>query len=325
MKKKFDLITVGDCTIDTFLVIDDDSLSCSLDQLATKLCLNYADKICVMHTAQSVGGNAANVSVGAKRIGLKTTIITELGDDINGHVVYGELERSKVNTDYIKILKSHVTRYSIVLNYKSERTIFSSHVKRNYSLPTLPDTKWIYYTSMGKSFDKVQTKLLKYLKKNPNVKLAHNPGSYQIKEGLKYIKKILPYVDLLIVNKEEGIKFVGEKKSISEIINSLHAIGPQVVVLTDGTRGSYASNGVNIYFMKPYNIKAKAKTGAGDAYTSGFISAMVKGKDIPTAMMWGTANASGVIQEFGAQKGLLTLGKIKAIVLKHHKNKPKVV
>jgi len=322
---KFDLITIGDSTVDTFLVIDEGSLSCSLDTLAIKLCINYADKICVTHTAQSVGGNAANVAVGARRIGLSTAIVTELGDDINGQTIFGELERAKVDTKYVKILPNHVTRYSIVLNYKSERTIFSSHVKRTYSLPILPKTKWIYYTSMGKSFDKTQTKLLEYLKKNPDVKLAHNPGSHQIKEGLNHIKKILPHVNLLIVNKEEGIKFVGEKKSISEIISALHSIGPQAVVLTDGTRGSYASSGTGIYFMKPYSIKAKAKTGAGDAYTSGFLSAMVKGKDMPTSMQWGSANASGVIQKFGAQKGLLSLSKIKKIIEDHPKNKPKVI
>lgn len=320
---QFDLITIGDATIDTFLVIDDASLSCSLDQQNTKLCLNYADKICVTHTAQSVGGNAANVATGAKKIGLKTAIVTELGDDINGHVIFGELEKANVNTDYVKIHKNQTTRYSMVLNYQSERTILSSHVKRTYTLPPLPQTKWMYYTSMGKGFGKVQAKLLRHLKKHPNIKLAHNPGSHQMKEGLKTIKKILPHVDLLLVNKEEARRFVGAKKSIPQMIQSLHDIGPQAVVVTNGTHGSYASNGVNTYFMKPYNIKAKAKTGAGDAYTSGFLSAMVKGKDIPTAMTWGSANAAGVIQEFGAQKGLLTQRKIQALTKKHKTNIPK--
>ncbi len=78
------------------------------------------------------------------------------------------------------------------------------------------------------------------------------------------------------------------------------------IVITDSIKGSYASDGTNMLFMPSYPIEAKAKTGAGDAYTSGFLSAIIHGKDTQEAMMWGTSNASGVIQKFGAQEGLLS-------------------
>jgi len=318
----FDIITIGDSTLDTFLVIDEATLNCDLKKDSCFLCLNFADKIPIKNTAQSVGGNAANIAVGAKKLGLQTAIFTELGDDINGHIIKNELKNAGVNTKLIKILKNEDTRYSVILNYKSERTILSYHAPRKYSLPKLPATKWIYYTSLGKSFDGLQTKLESYLKKYPKTKLAVNPGSYQFKNGLNKIKKIFPQTDLLIVNKEETNKLVGKKKTIKNYFKFLHNKGVGTIIITDGTKGSYCSDGTARYFMPSYPIQAIAKTGAGDAYSSGLIAALIHGKSLPEAMQWGTANACGVIRQFGAQKGLLNQRAIIATLRKYPKAKP---
>ncbi|PLX28408.1 hypothetical protein C0581_02315, partial [Candidatus Parcubacteria bacterium] len=171
-----DLITIGDSTLDTFLILDEKSDASKLTKDKKLVCFNYAQKIPITNTAQSVGGNAANVSVGAHKLGHNTAIVTELGDDINGHIIKDEFETAGVSTKMVKMVKNEETRYSIVLNYKSERTILSYHAKRSYTLPKLPQTKWIYYTSLGKTFEKIQTKLEGHLKKNPETKLAINPG-----------------------------------------------------------------------------------------------------------------------------------------------------
>jgi sugar/nucleoside kinase (ribokinase family) len=181
----YDVITIGDATFDTFLVIDDATINCDLKSEECKLCLNYADKLPIRHSTQSMGGDAANVAVGLTKLGLKTAIVTELGDDLNGHVIKQGLEEAKVNTEMVRILKDKETRYSVVLNFKAERTILSYHAPRTYSLPKLASTQWIYYTSLGKSFEKLQDKLEQYLKKHPETKLAMNPGSYQLKHGTK--------------------------------------------------------------------------------------------------------------------------------------------
>lgn len=319
-----DLITIGDATLDTFLILDDTSSGCHMSKDNKLVCFDFAQKIPITHTAQSVGGNAANVAVGVKKLGKKTCIRTELGDDINGQIILDALKQAGVDDSLIKIIQNGDTRYSTVLNYKSERTILSYHAKRNYTLPNLPHTKWIFFTSMGKTFEKVETKLLNYLKKNPHIKLACNPGSYQFDKGLTHVKKLLGLTDLLVVNKEEAIKLVG-KKPIKSLLQALLKKGVKEVVITDSLNGSYASNGVESYFMKPYPIRAKAKTGAGDAYTSGFLAAILYGKSLAESMQWGTANAGGVIQEFGAQKGLLTKTKLENLIKKYPRVIPKKI
>ena len=301
-----DLITIGDSLVDIFFIIDEGNSNCMLDKKTKKICFNYAEKMCIEHSTHAVGGNAANVAVGARRLGLKTAIVTEIGDDINGQVILDTLQKAKIDLSLVQIHKNRETRYSVVLNYDSERTILSYHTVRQYTLPKLPDTKWIYYTSLGKNFEKLQKQLLTYLKKHPDTKLAMNPGSYQMGNGLASIQAILPHISLLIVNKEEAAKLAGKtaRTRIQTLLKELTKQGLETIIITDSTRGSYGIHQKLMLHMPSFPIKAKARTGAGDAYTSGFLTATILGKNLEEAMMWGTANAGGVIQEFGAQKGL---------------------
>lgn len=320
----FDLITIGDSTLDTFIIMDENTSGCFLDMKASILSLNFAEKIPITHTKQSVGGNAANVAVGSVRLGLKSTIVTELGEDLTGFAVKHELEDAGVNTRLVKIRNNKQTRFSVILNFKSERTILSAYSERRYTLPKLPRSKWIYYTSLGKSFGNLQTKLQKQLKLR-KTKLAVNPGSYQIKNGLVTFKKILKDTDYLQVNLEEAVMLVGRKKKVGLLCKDLLKMGVKLVVITDSTNGSWATDGKEQYFMPVYPIKPVAKTGAGDAYASGFLSALIHGKEIPEAMRWGTANAGSVIQQFGAQKGLVTITGINKIIKKYKKITPQIV
>lgn len=320
-----DIITIGDCTIDTFLVINEASLEEDLEHNEIKLCLEYGDKIPIKTSHQSVGGNAANVAFGLRKQGYNTGIVTELGDDINGHVIQQKLENAGLNTEYFQMHKNRSSRYAMVISYKSERTVLSYYADRNYSLPDLPKANYIYYTSLGPSFENLQQDLVKYLEENKDTKLALNPGSHQIKKGKKHIEKILPFVDILFVNKREAQRLTKETEIREELINQLHKKGVDIVSMTEGTKGAYMSDGNEIYHMKPYSTDAIGKTGAGDAYASGFLGAALDNKEYTEAMKWGTANASGVIQHLGAHEGVLKKEEIKKIIEQNQDIKPKLV
>ena len=322
---KFDVITIGDSTVDTFLVINEASLEQDLEHNEIKLCLEYGDKIPIKTSHQSVGGNAANVAFGLKKQGYKTSIITELGDDINGHVIQQKFRNKDLNMDFVQMHKEKNSRYGMVISYKGERTVLSYYADRNYSLPELPKTDYIYYTSLGPSFENLQQELIKYLKENKNTKLALNPGSHQIKKGKKYIEKILPFVEILFVNKREAQKLTKDTESRKELVNRLHKKGVNIVSMTEGTKGACMSDGEDIYQMKPYSTDATGKTGAGDAYASGFLGALLDNQSHTEAMKWGTANAWGVIQHLGANEGVLNKKEIKSKIKQNCDIKPNLV
>jgi len=287
------------------------------------LCFDFAEKIDITQSAQSVGGNATNVAVGIRTLGKQTALVTEIGDDIYGEQIMIALKKTKVATDFVRIKKHAQTRYSVILNFNAERTILAYHSPHDYTFPSLPESEWIYYSSLGKNFERLQNKLYTHLKKHPNTKLAMNPGTYQLKHGLKKIYELFPFTAILFVNKQEAERIVGKQKNIKLLLQKLQKTGVAEVIVTDGEQGSYSYDGESYYHMPMYPIHAIAKTGAGDAYTSGYLAGRMYNHDIATAMCWGSANAAMVTQKFGAQQGLCKKKSLLNIIHTYNFLKPK--
>lgn len=316
----YNIITIGDAVIDTHVQIDDANIECDINKQHCHLLLDYATKIPVTGSFQALGGNAANVACGATKLGLKSAIITTLGKDANGKLIVQELKKYGVDKSLIGFDSKSKTRYSIVLNFKGERTILSYHQKRNYHWPKKFATDWIYYTSLSEGFGDLQDKLFDYLEKHSAVRLAFNPGSFQIKSALPKVREAIAKSDLVILNIEEAENILNTKlekeKSVSALIHRLTQMGAKEVVITDAGRGAVAGDDNEVWQIKSFPVKVVAKTGAGDAFSSGYLAARFYKHDMATALLWGIANSCGVIGQHGAQKGLLDKNGIKKMSAK---------
>jgi len=326
----YKIIAIGDIVVDTHVKIDDASVECDLNGRECKLCLNYAAKIPVTDSFQTIGGNCANLSFSTTKLGLETAILSTIGDDSNGQAIQENLKQAGIDTQHIYLDKKVKTRYSIILNFKGERTILSYHQKRKYQWPdNFPPTDWIYYTSLSEGFAPVQEKLLKFLSKHPTVRLAFNPGSYQLKSALNLTKDILPYCDLLIVNLQEAEKITGvsikKSKTVSTLIHKLLSLGTKEVVITDAANGAWAGNPEEIWHMPSYPVDIVSKTGAGDAFSAGYLAAKIYSHDLPNCLTWGIANSCAVLGHFGIQNGLLDKNNINKMIKQFPKIKPKEI
>jgi len=324
------IIAIGDLILDTHVKIDDASVECDLDGRKCKLCLDYATKVPVSDSFQTIGGNPANLSFSTTKLGLKTTVLSTIGTDSNGNTILEALKKAKIDTQNIFLDKKIKTRYSIILNFKGERTILSYHQKRTYIWPKeIPATDWIYYTSLSDGFEPLQERLLKFLEKHPSVRLAFNPGSFQLKNNLEITKSVLYRTDLLVVNLEEAEKLTGASfkklKSVNSLIHKLLSLGAKEVVITDAAKGAWSGNNENIWHMESYPVPIVSKTGAGDAFSAGYLSAKIYGHDLPTCLVWGIANSCSVLGHFGVQDGLLNKNEIKKMIDKFSKIKPQEV
>jgi sugar/nucleoside kinase (ribokinase family) len=307
----YNLIAIGDPVIDTHIQIDDSSTECEVMEMdEMKLCLDYGAKIPIVDSFQALGGNAPNVAVGAQKLGLKTALVSTVGGDMNGQSAVEELKKQGVETEFVAFDKNSKTRYSMILNYKGERTILSYTDKKTYRWPEkFPPTEWIYYTGLSEGFETVQNNLIELLTKHPAIRLVINPGSYLLKYALADLRIIIERADILIVNKEEGEKILGttkeEAKSMEAVLRGLLNKGAKEIVLTDGLNGAWAADEDEMWHLEPYPVKVIAKTGAGDAFSAGYITARHRGHDLPHALSWGTANACSVVQQHGSHGGML--------------------
>lgn len=319
-----DILSIGDATLDTFVKINDASVMCTLEKEMCMLCLNYADKIPIVRLDQKVAGNAANVAVGTSRLGLKAGLYSVIGNDDTGKKILRTMKREQVSLKYIKLDKGKPSNYSVVLNYKGERTILVYHHPRTYKLPSLEPVRWIYYTSVAAGYEKLESEIVRFIKKRcPTARLAFNPGTHQLRKGLANMRDVLRICSVLFLNKEEAWQLVGRTETMKELLRKLKELGPRFVVVTDGKNGSFASNGNAGWMMPVFPAKPIEKTGAGDAFATGVVSALAHGHPIEEALRWGTANSTGVIQKIGPQTGLLTLSEMKKMVKKYAHIKPK--
>jgi len=326
----FNIITIGDAVLDTHVKIDAATVECNLDGKNCKLCMDFADKIPITDSFQAIGGDGANIAAGAAHLGLSSALLTTIGNDSNGKLILEELKKQDINTDLTGIDIKTKTRYSIVLNFKGERTILSLHQKRDYIWPKeMPAVDWIYYTGLSEGFETLQNKIIKYLAKHPTVRMAFTPGSFQLKNALNEMREVLKSTDVLIVNLQEAEKLANttlkNAKSVSAIMHNLMEMGANEVVVTDGANGAWAGNVDEIWYLKPYPVEVISKTGAGDAFASAYISAKFYGHDLSKALVWGTANSCSVIGQFGAQKGLLDKKGMEKMIKKYEDIKPKMI
>ncbi len=307
-----DAISVGDVTEDVFIQSDDFHIDCEKNHCILKM--DFSTKIAASKVDKLMGGNAGNFAIGSARLGLKSALFAEVGDDLAGKTILQSLQKDKVSTRYFKLKKNGETNYSVVLNKGAERTIIVYHVPRTYNLGSPEKAKVLYLTSAGKGSEHYYKDAIAYKKKNKCF-LGFNPGTHQMKLGLASLKPMFSVSDVVSINVEEAQFIFNEKsRNIRLLLEKLKAAGTKIALITDGPAGSYTFDGNEYYYCPIYDVPIVERTGCGDSFTTGFMCSLFYGNSIPEAMRWGTVNAASVISFVGPQAGLLKSNVLKQVL-----------
>ena len=308
-----DVISVGDIVTDAFIKLEDDQAEIIKRGEDRLIAMAFGTKLPFDHVEVVEGvGNAANAAVAFSRLGLDSSFVTNVGDDNYGRDMIHALEKNKVDTRFVRINRDKKSNYHFVLWYKEERTILIKHEAYIYHWPHLrPDEKpkWIYFSSISDHAIPYHDQVADWLEENPDVKLAFQPGTFQMAAGAKRLERIYKRSEVLILNREEAVTVGGgNHDDINDLIDKLHDLGPKIVVVTDGPNGAYASDGAKRLKMPLYPDPAKPndRTGAGDAFASTFVAALIHGEGIEGALSWAPINSMSVVQKVGAQAGLVS-------------------
>lgn len=300
---------------DAFIRLKDAHVYCDIDKEKCQICMRFGDKIPYenVYVIPAVG-NSANAAVSAARLGLSSALYTNIGDDIYGQECVDALKNEKVSTEFVIKQKGKHTNYHYVLWFEDDRTILIKHQEYNYKLPDIDQPKWIYFSSMGSNSLPFHEELEKYLTLNDSkIKLAFQPGTYQIKFGKDELSYFYGRADVVFVNKDEAQRILEISESdIKILLEEMRKLGPKVVVITDGPKGAYSYDGEEMLFMRAYPDPKPPyeRTGAGDAFSSTFTAALALGKSVREALMWSPINSMSVVQDIGARAGLLTREKL---------------
>jgi ribokinase len=300
---KFDIVTFGGAVVDVFVDTD-------LPEKGSFMYYSVGSKISIKNIRFDTGGGGTNTAVAFSRLGFKTGCMTKVGDDNDGKTILGVLKKEKVKF-LGKIEKNSVSGHSIVLDSKEhDRTILTyKGVNNNLRFEELHatkvKTKWLYLSSLrGESF-KAQKKLSELLF-NKGVKIAFNPSEYLIRE--ENLTSLLEKCEILILNKEEAQLLLDKNKiRIYDVLLGLKSLGPKIVVVTDRDRPVMAYDGFRRYRLVPHKVKVVERTGAGDAFASGFVAGQMAGKSMEYSLKLGLKESESVIRYFGAKNKLLRM------------------
>jgi sugar/nucleoside kinase (ribokinase family) len=264
------------------------------------------------------GGGATNAAVTFARQGLHVGYVGKIGHDPAGVEVIRVLRREGVATDRVVYDTKQSTGYStILLNSNGERTVLThrgaSHdlKTKDIAIRTL-EADWFYVTSLAGNLD-LLGKLLKHAN-NHGIQVAIDPGHGEL-DQTKKLRSLLPLVTVLKANAEELRVLFGGDNLRDTVVRAADTC--PYVVGTNGSAGSYASAAGKLYQAGMYQkVRAVDRLGAGDAFGSGFVSALAKGLAIEDALTLASANATSVVAQIGAKTGILRTGRVKRMKLK---------
>lgn len=303
----YDLITVGSLVKDVYLVSDAFQVIRSSKFLGgAGSCVSLGAKHDVEELYITTGGGAGNVAATAASCHLHTACISRVGDDETGDTLLKDLIDRSISTDLIDVVRGGMSGYSVLLTTPNgERSILTHRgVSGEFDkmhLPSTIETRWLHFTSLGGSLMAIR----ELIAKAGSATISWNPGGKELEAGIDTLRPILEDIDVLNLNKEEAESLLGIRADAKTLASRLHEFVPAVLV-TDGPRGTIQACDEGLMKAIPRNIASVSRTGAGDAFMGGYISARLHDMSFSEALQVASLNAEGVIQEFGAKAGILT-------------------
>lgn len=303
------IVCIGKATQDVFL--RDDEFDPHQEGKVAYTHLPLGAKLDISEAYFTTGGNATNVAVTFARQGLHSRYAWVLGnDDPVTHAVLDELDREAVDTRHVSRRDDMRASYStIMLATNGERTILNFHgsVPRSYEVSALLDSldgaNWVYPTALG-NFESLELIIREATRRG--IKVMLNPAGSELEHPSK-LRALLDDVEVLCLNKEE-MQLLVEGDTIESLVrHGLNYCG--VVIVSDGPNGVCASDGKTIVTAGMYeDVPVLDRTGAGDAFASGFLSQWAKGASLREAIIFASANSTSVVGMIGAKPGILHEG-----------------
>lgn len=337
-----DVITIGSATMDVFVQCEDANIVSvySKSKKSEFMSYPYGAKVEISDFDSQVGGGGVNTAVNFANLGLKSSAIFKIGDDIYSKGILNSFKDKNVDLSNIIQDKNVSTGFSIILvSFQGDRTVLAHRganamiEKEDINFDAIKKSKLLYIAPINGDSSKVLDDIVKFAAEH-RVFVCFNAGSTSIKKGFKYLEKILNFAHIVVMNKEEAsmatqiqvrpdtkdIKYSHEKihPDVKAMLKKMKVKDYQVIVITDGNKGAYAYNGKEFFYCPVFDGPVVSTLGAGDAFASTLCASLKRTHhDLGKSLMYASVNSAGVVSKFGATQGLLTFDQIEERLKQH--------
>ncbi len=328
MSKKQKVVCVGSMGRDIFFPTNSGEVEKDMQKggKGEKWSFGYGEKIHIEDRFQALGGCACNISVGLSRLGVDATAYGVVGADSDGGWIKEELLRDNVDIEHVTTRKNSNSDVSFILVREDEgdRIIFANRDVGEKLKVDKNELKWYDWVFVGSLYGENRVDNMNAIHDavvKGNMSLILNPGMSNIQNDTRKIYDLLNHTKILFVNKKEAQEIIIKgglnidnidllkESQLLNVLNDL-VMDESVIVLTYGNKGAWVLRNKKITYVSVLEGEIKDTTGAGDAFASAFVAALISEKNISQAMQWGAANSHSVISEYGAHRGLLNKSKI---------------
>lgn len=330
----YDVITIGSATIDVFVETDSANIVsvCTKNKKSEFMSYPYGAKIDIDNFSSNVGGGGVNTAMNFANLGFKTAAIFKIGDDIYSEGVLKAFKDKEVDLSNIVRDPSDSTGFSIILtSFQGDRTVLAhrganAHIREaDINFDAIKNSKFLYIAPLNGESNEIFDELMDFAEAH-KVQTCFNAGTTSIKRGYEQLKRVLATAEVVVMNKEEAsmatqievrpdtkeVKYSQEliHPDVKEMCKKLRVNNPQIIVITDGSRGAYAYDSKHFYYCPIFDGPIVSTLGAGDAFASTFCAAIAKTANIGKSLMYASVNSASVVSIFGATQGLLTFDEI---------------
>ncbi len=274
------------------------------------------------------GGNAHNEAVVLSRLGVRTLLVSKVGDDEVGTKLIEHLKNEDVDTEAVVKQEGLSTGINVVLYDGCGERRFLTNPKG--SLRKFSEEDAIFkIEKFGKivSFSCMfvsplidicaMERIFRKIKERPDTTLVVDMVKPKNGEKIEDLRPVLKYIDYFLPNSEElfllsdvQTPVLDRRKKESEIVSSLLSYGVKHIIVKGGKEGCRIYEDSRFSIIPAYESAAVTDTtGAGDSFVSGFIYGLTNNMSLEECARFANATASCCVEKAGATEGILSIDK----------------
>lgn len=273
----------------------------------------------------STGGNAANVGIALRKLGMKVGVIGRLGSDVWNGLIIDSLKKHGIDCTHITSGDSPQTSATIVCVDSggersfihapgSTRDLGSDDLLSQLKFVSRAKILMVGYLGLLPQMESELPRIFQSVKKSTNVSIAlDTAGIPQLNRRLT--KSFLPYVDFFIPSLDEARSLTGYS-SAKEIMRFFRESGAAGVFgLKLGKRGCLVADRSGESFVPGFPVKEVVDaTGAGDSFYAGFLAAWLRGLDTYHAAEFANMVGACCVSAIGASTGIRTFQETQQLI-----------
>ncbi len=259
------------------------------------------------------------------RLGLEALFIGAVGNDDFGSLITKRLQDDGVDISHIKVRENYTTGVAFVTYFDDGSRKFIFHLANAATGQIFPediDTEYLsdlsYLHVIGSTLSTNENcaeacfKAMEYTQKNsgrisfdPNFR----PELISEKEVRKYFEPVIRNSHIVFPTEEE-IRVLTGKKDLDQACEKLLNMGPEIVVIKQGSQGSSVYTENEKHTIPAFDVKEIDPTGAGDCYCAGFLTGLLKGLSLQEVAKFANAVGALAVTKKGPMEGAPTFEEV---------------